>query len=114
MPLFVMTKTVLKSLFRGPSTRRYPFGPPREYYENTRGRVLTDIAKCIFCGLCQTKCPAGAISVAREEKKWSIKRLCCVTCGYCIEVCPKKCLRMEKDYSQPAVTKEEEVYRQNA
>lgn len=110
MPLFSMTKTVIKTILRGPSTRRYPFGPRREFYKNTRGSISNDIKKCIFCGLCQVKCPTKALSVEKEQKIWSIDRLRCITCGYCAEVCPKQCLKMENSYSQPLTARKKEVY----
>ncbi len=113
MPFFVIAKTVLKSLCRLPATRRYPFGTKRPDYPNTRGRINQVIAQCIFCGLCQLKCPAAAISVKKTDKQWSIDRLRCVTCGYCVEVCPKKCLAMENGYSRPVTNKSEDTY-QNA
>ena len=110
MSLFVMVKTVIKSILKKPATVKYPFGPRRAYYKNTRGSIAIDINKCIFCGLCRKKCPTGAISVIKEEKKWKIDRLRCITCGYCIETCPKKCLSMENRYSGPSTGKKEDVY----
>ena len=49
---------------------------------------------CVFCTLCAKKCPAGAITVDRAEKKWEIDRDACVKCGVCIQACPKKTLKM--------------------
>jgi len=106
-----MVRTAIKSLFGRPATRRYPFGPKRAYYKNTRGSIKIDITGCIFCGLCQKKCPTGAITVTKEEKKWQIDRLRCIICGYCVEVCPKKCLKMEPDYTGPSTGGREDTYR---
>jgi len=111
MSLFLMAKTVFKTLLKGPSTRKYPFGPRRSDYKNTRGSIEQDIAKCIFCGLCQRKCPAQAIIVNREKKTWTIDRFRCVTCGNCVEVCPVKCLRMENQYSAPRISKGKDIYK---
>lgn len=105
-----MTKTVIKTIFRGPSTRRYPFGARRGFYKNARGSISNDIKNCIFCGLCQAKCPTKALSVEKAQKIWSIDRLRCITCGYCTEVCPKKCLKMENFYSEPVSERKKEVY----
>lgn len=114
MPFFILAKTILKSISRLPATRRYPFGPKRPDYPNARGRIVTDISKCIFCGLCQSKCPAAAITVIKENKIWQLDRLRCVTCGYCVDVCPHKCLSMETAYTQPMLKKAEGVYQQHA
>ncbi|MDD5130951.1 MAG: 4Fe-4S binding protein [Candidatus Omnitrophica bacterium] len=109
MKIFVMAAKVLKSLFLKPATLGYPF-VPRVYYKNTRGKIAIEIAKCIYCGACQRKCPAQALNVNKAEKNWVINRLRCISCGYCVDVCPKKCLTMENTYSVSATKKEEEVF----
>lgn len=109
MSIFLMARTVLKSLFSPPATVKYPFGPaiPRE---NSRGRLNIDILRCIFCGICQKKCPTSAISVSRQNKKWKIARMRCIICGNCVDACPKKCLSLGGLYTKPALTKEEEEF----
>jgi ech hydrogenase subunit F len=96
-----MAKVVSRSVLSRPATRLYPF-EKRSTYKNTRGSISVDIDKCIFCSLCQKKCPTAAIVVKREEKLWEIDRLRCISCGACVDACPKKCLTMENTYS-PAV-----------
>lgn len=109
MSLFVMAKTVLKNLFSRPATRRYPF-EKREFFPATRGKLDIDIKKCIFCGLCQKKCPPAALSVKKPEKTWTINRLRCISCGYCVEVCPTKCLALSRNYPELTLTKSEETH----
>jgi len=111
MGLFALTKTVIKSVLRRPATIKYPFGPKRPYYKGARGSIKQDITKCIFCGLCEKKCPTGALSVNRDKKEWTIDRLRCITCGYCTEICPKKCLTMEPDYKPPVTGRKKETYK---
>lgn len=103
MSFFGFTKTILKSLFNKPATLMYPI-VERVYSKNTRGKITIKIEDCIYCGMCQRKCPTAAIVVNRTEKVWKIDSLRCITCNYCVEVCPKKCLFMNNKYS-PAVTK---------
>ena len=93
MKLYAMLKVVVKNLFRGPATRRYPY-ESRSPFPGERGViVMPDESKCIFCGLCAKKCPSHAISVMRTpEKKWVYERFRCILCGACVEACPKKCL----------------------
>ena len=111
MGLFNMYNTVIKSLFRRPYTVKYPFGPRVYHGDITRGSIGIDIGKCIYCGLCQKKCPTTALAVSKEEKSWGIDRLRCITCGACVEVCPKKCLEMNRDYSPPVTEKKREVFK---
>jgi ech hydrogenase subunit F len=106
---FSLAKTVLKSLFKKPVTVQYPFGP-RTYFKGTRGSIDIVIAQCIFCGICQRKCPTGAIKVDKAAKKWIINRLRCISCKGCVEVCPKKCLTQNNQYSPSVVEKKEDTF----
>lgn len=104
MSLFSMVKISIRNLFSKPATRPYPFAP-RTYFENTRGQVTIAIEKCIFCGICQRKCPTDAIAVEKAEKKWTIDRFACIACGNCIDNCPKDCLANKNQYTAPSARK---------
>jgi formate hydrogenlyase subunit 6/NADH:ubiquinone oxidoreductase subunit I len=109
MSFFSMTKTIIGNLLAGPVTRPYPF-VAKTYFENTRGRVLIAIGKCIFCGICQKRCPTNAIRVNRNEKTWTINRFACTACGNCIDNCPKDCLANDNHYAACDVRKSEETF----
>jgi len=109
MRFFVMLKTLVKNLFSKPVTEKFPFGP-REFPAGSRGQVVIDTSTCIFCGLCQRKCPTAAITVTRAEKNWSIKRMQCIACGACVDACPKDALKLDSKYFTPDVTKREDTY----
>jgi len=108
---FRMSWIVIKALFSRPATVRYPF-VKRQYCRGARGRIDIDIAKCIFCGICQKNCPAGGIEVDRTLKQWAINRMRCITCGACVEVCPKKCLVMVNQYSACGLEHLEDIFKQ--
>ncbi len=101
MSILSMSKTLFKSLIHGPYTVQYPINK-KENYDRTRGRIEITVSDCIFCGLCQRRCPTGAISVDKANASWSIERLQCIQCNYCGEVCPKKCLKMNNEYTTPS------------
>lgn len=104
MSAFKLGKTVLRSLFKKPATKMYPI-IPREWQERTRGHIAIEIDDCIFCGICQRKCPTNAIVVAKAEKSWQIERMQCIQCSCCVEVCPKQCLTNENAYTTPNTEK---------
>jgi ech hydrogenase subunit F len=112
MALFPMARTVFRNLFSRPVTRMYPtlvkepFRTPR-----TRGSIAIEIDKCIFCGLCQKRCPTDAILVTKARREWTIERLRCCTCNACVEVCPVSCLTMENFYTAPTDTKDKDAFR---
>jgi formate hydrogenlyase subunit 6/NADH:ubiquinone oxidoreductase subunit I len=105
MAFLNMAKTTIFNLFKKPATLMYPF-KPRVYYKNTKGKLVIDFEKCIFCMMCQKKCPTDAIIVDRTKKTWEIERLRCISCGSCVEVCPKKCLALENQYTESFLTKD--------
>ena len=104
MSFFRMSKTLLKNLFHGPYTTLYPI-KQKEKYEHTRGKIEITIDDCIFCGMCERRCPTGAIKVDKSKTSWSIERFQCIQCNYCGEVCPKKCLTMDNQYTTPSYNK---------
>lgn len=104
MSFLSMNKVLLKNLIHGPSTILYPIDK-KNTYENTRGKVENNIADCIYCGMCQRRCPAEAIIVNKATSTWSIDRFKCIQCNYCVEVCPKKCLNMDAHYTEPSYDK---------
>ncbi|MFA5034550.1 MAG: 4Fe-4S dicluster domain-containing protein [Candidatus Margulisiibacteriota bacterium] len=88
-----LLKLIFMNLFRQPATRLYPF-VKREPFKGGRFSLDMDPALCIYCGICQRRCPANAIVVSREPKSWTMDPYKCIVCGYCAEVCPKKCIYM--------------------
>ena len=102
-----MTRLVLKWAVTKPATSRYPF-EPRRPIAGSRGRLVFTRESCVFCTVCAKKCPTGALTVLRPQKKWAIDRLLCITCGYCVEACPKKSLALETTHGAPVITKDRE------
>lgn len=109
MSILSMSKTLVKSIVHGPYTVLYPI-KKKDTFERTRGKIENDIPNCIFCGMCERRCPTGAIKTVRADKKWSIERMQCIQCGYCVEVCPKKCLHMNNQYTAPSFDKTRDEY----
>ena len=101
MKLMDFTGFALKNLFSKPATKNYP-AEPAVYPERSRGHIEIDIDDCIMCGMCQRKCPSGAITVDRATRTWSIERMGCVQCENCVEGCPKKCLHIKPGYTEPS------------
>jgi len=99
MPL--MTLNVLRNLRRKKATRRHPF-QVRQPFENARGELVNDIARCIFCGLCERKCPSACIRTDKDQGLWECDPFACVYCGTCVEVCPVGCLSQKTAYRKPA------------
>lgn len=89
-----MIGNILRNLLNRPATRLYPV-KLREPYERTRGRIYFDPENCVYCGLCQRKCPADAITVDRQNSTWQLNAFRCIVCGECVNGCPKKCISMK-------------------
>ena len=105
MSVMNFSRSALKNLGHKPATLMYPF-KKREYFDRTRGHIDISIADCIYCGICQKRCPTGSIHVNKADKHWEIERMKCIQCNSCVENCPKKCLVMKSDYTTPGVEKQ--------
>lgn len=103
MQVFTIAGMILRSLFGQPATRMYP-AVRRDYVQGSRGHIEIAIEECVFCGLCQRKCPTAALAVDRDAKLWEINRLRCISCNCCCDVCPKKCLSMAGGYSAAVIS----------
>ncbi len=100
-----MLRTLLRNVVRAPSTRLYPI-EKREPFERFRGALLCNIEACIFCKICEKKCPSHCISVKAEEGLWECESFACVQCAACVEACPKKCLKLDNKARPPATERE--------
>ena len=56
--------------------------------------IRIEAEKCLFCGKCEHNCPAGAITLDRKNRTWTIDREKCITCGVCADGCPAHCLTL--------------------
>jgi formate hydrogenlyase subunit 6/NADH:ubiquinone oxidoreductase subunit I len=99
----------LRNAFKKPVTKLYPAEPPR-FTARSKGQVQNDIEACIFCGICEKRCPTHALIVNRPNKSWTIDRFSCIQCLSCVRACPKKCLSMSPQYAPAAQEKSTETY----
>ena len=52
-------------------------------------RIMTKVAGCELCGVCEAECPTGALTV---RNKVEINRSMCIHCHKCLEVSSRGCL----------------------
>ena len=107
---FKLGKMTLRSLFGKPETIRYPFEEP-EHPAALRGCVRFNDSDCIYCGICEKRCPTNAISVEKKDKTWSINHFACIQCESCVRECPKGCLSMDAVIVHPSKEKAMETFR---
>ncbi len=104
-----MWRSSLRNLFSKPATRLYP-SVPANLAVDTRGRIVYDMDKCIFCGLCERRCPTNAITMDKANKSQSVSRARCIACRICVENCPTDAIEMRREYAPPATAPELHVY----
>ena len=71
-----------------------PAAPAAEIKPRDDGKPVQDPNKCVYCTICARKCPAGALTVDRAAKTWTLDEDACVACGTCASVCPKNAIIM--------------------
>ena len=54
--------------------------------------LIVDSEKCTACGICETSCAFGAISVVAD---CAVVNESCTLCGACVDNCPVGALRIE-------------------
>lgn len=104
-----MIPTVLGNLVSKPATRLYP-AVPIVLPKGERGRIVYDMSKCIFCSLCERRCPTNAITMEKQKGRQSVSRAKCIACGVCVESCPTDAIEMRPEYAPPATAPEVHVY----
>ena len=98
--MFKMAPNVIRNLRNKKATRRYP-RVVRPAFENVRGALFNDIAKCTFCGTCAIKCPSQCIRVDKKAGLWIYDPFACVFCGICVDGCPAESLHQLSEYRLP-------------
>lgn len=68
--------------------------------KHARNKIAVDADKCVSCGLCAEKCPAGCI----DFKSKTVDNEMCVKCFKCLNVCRRKAVRYGKTAKENAPT----------
>ena len=101
MRIAMMLSDVVRSAWRKPATRRYPYvirpAPPR-----LRGKLIWNPEKCTGCGLCTKDCPSEAITLVVNDKqtktfvmRYDMDR--CTFCAQCVQNCKFKCINLDSN-----------------
>jgi len=64
--------------------------------------------RCVGCGICESKCPAGAISVDYKKGIALIDKNKCTLCGLCLENCPQNAIKDIKEELTMAIGTDDE------
>ncbi len=94
----------LKSKETGNHTeKRVPYAvrvimDPFYNYERQTKHLYADSDLCIGCGICQKKCPVGAIQIENNKPVWVKKQ--CTLCLSCLHHCPKFAIQFTQGSSK--------------
>ena len=120
--LFLGMFLTLKYMFKSKVTINYPHekGPlsPRFRGEHALRRYPNGEERCIACKLCESICPAQAITIEAEAKKdgsrrttrYDIDMTKCIYCGLCEESCPVDAIVQGPNFEFGTETREELYY----
>lgn len=62
--------------------------------ERLATKVRRDDEKCFQCGACTGVCPAGALSIRREDMAVLFDADKCTGCSQCVLICPVRAMEM--------------------
>lgn len=103
-------------------TINYPYekGPFSPYFKAEHGlrRYPTGEERCIACKLCQSACPANAITIesdprpdnSRRTVRYDLDMIKCIYCGNCQDACPVDAIVLGPNYEFMGVLQEELHY----
>jgi len=103
-------------------TLNYPYekGPLSSRFrgEHALRRYNTGEERCIACKLCESICPAQAITIdvfirkdgSRRTLKYDIDMSKCIYCGFCQEACPVDAIVEGANFEFSKLTREELYY----
>lgn len=103
-------------------TFNYPYekGPigARFRGEHSLRRYFTGEERCIACKLCESICPAQAITIetfirvdgSRRTVKYDIDMSKCIYCGFCQEACPVDAIVESANFEFSKLTRDELYY----
>ena len=101
MRMATMLSDVIRSAWRKPVTRKYPF-VVRPAPARLRGKLVWNPEKCTGCALCSKDCPSDAITLVVNDKqtktfvmRYNVDR--CTFCAQCVVNCRFKCIELMHD-----------------
>lgn len=50
--------------------------------------IAIDEESCVHCGVCNSVCTTGALSLSQIDHKLQFNKDKCVLCGQCVDICP--------------------------
>lgn len=116
MMRFPFIREALTSLFKRPSTERFPM-VIKEAPEDYRGKIAYFPEKCINCGMCIRVCAPAAITktvekVEKGEKiTYEFYMGSCTFCQMCADFCPRNAIELTREYIMLGQDKEDFMVR---
>ena len=112
----------IREIFKSKKTLNYPFEKgkisPRSRGEHALRRYPNGEERCIACKLCESICPAQAITIeatiredgTRRTTRYDIDMTKCIYCGFCEEACPVDAIVEGPNFEFATETREELMY----